>query len=200
MAREIHDSISGDLAAIKICLEERLYKMKGSPPEGGLSLERIVSMINDTIQETRRISAHLRPSMLDDLGLVSTIEWFCRRFERYQPKIHVERRFNIEEDEVPDQLKIAIYRILQEAMHNVAKHSEADRVQISLVKLPNQLKLSVEDNGCGLDLERINAATDSMTGNGLAGMRDRAEICGGNLEIASDPQGGTAIHLTLPLP
>ena len=199
VAREIHDSISGDLAAIKICLEERLHKMKGSPPEGGLSLERIVSMINDTIQETRRMSAHLRPPMLDDLGLVSTIEWFCRRFERYQPKIHVERRFNIEEDEVPDQLKIAIYRILQEAMHNVAKHSEADRVQISLVKLPNQLKLSVEDNGCGLDLERINAATDSMTGNGLAGMRDRAEICGGNLEIASEPQAGTAIHLTLPL-
>jgi len=199
VAKEIHDSISGDLAAIKICLEERLHKMKGGPPEGETSIEKIVSIINDTIQETRRISAHLRPSMLDDLGLVSTIEWFCRRFERYQPKIRVLRRLNIEKDEVPDQLKIVIYRILQEAMHNVAKHSEADHVQISLWKLPNQLKMSVEDNGCGFDFERVKAATDAMSGNGLANMRDRAEICGGNLEIVSEPQAGTSIYLTLPL-
>ena len=199
VAKEIHDSISGDLAAIKICLEERLYQMKGSPPEGEMPIERIVSIINDTIQETRRISANLRPFMLDDLGLVSTIEWFCRRFERYQPKIRVVRRLKIEEDEVPDQLKIVIYRVLQESLHNVAKHSEADQVRISLWKLTNHLKLSVEDNGCGLDFERLRAATDVMSGNGLANMRDRAEICGGNLEIKSNPQAGTAIHLTLPL-
>ena len=65
--------------------------------------------------------------------------------------------------------------------------------------LPNHLKLSVEDNGCGLDFERLRAANDAMSGNGLANMRDRAEICGGSLEIKSNPQAGTAIHLTLPL-
>jgi len=199
VAKEIHDSISGDLAAIKICLEERLYQMKGSPPEGEMPIERIVSIINDTIQETRRISANLRPSMLDDLGLFSTIEWFCRRFERYQPKIRVVRRLEVKENEVPDQLKIVIYRVLQECLHNVAKHSEADHVRISLRKLPNHLKLSVADNGCGFDFKRFKAASDPMSGNGLANMKDRAEICGGYLEIASGSQSGTAIHLTLPL-
>jgi signal transduction histidine kinase len=199
VAKEIHDGISGNLAAIKICLEERLHRMNGTPPEGEISFEKIISIINDTIQETRRISAHLRPSMLDDLGLISTIEWFCRRFERYHPQIGVERRLEIEEDEVPEQLKIVVYRILQEAMHNVAKHSEADRVHINLVKSGRELKFSVEDNGCGLDFVRINTTDDPMSGNGLANMRDRAEICGGNLEIVSAPQAGTALHLSLPL-
>ena len=87
VAQEIHDSISGDLAAIKLSLEEKLSKMKGDPPDDTISLEKIISMIEDTIQETRRISARLRPSMLDDLGLLPTVDWFCREFEKNYPKI-----------------------------------------------------------------------------------------------------------------
>jgi signal transduction histidine kinase len=101
VVREIHNGISGNLAAIKICLEERLRKMKGNPPAGKISLEKIISTINDTIQETRRISAHLRPLMLDDLGLVSTIDSFCRRFGKYHPQIRVERRLEIVDDDIP---------------------------------------------------------------------------------------------------
>jgi signal transduction histidine kinase len=198
VAREIHDGISGDLAAIKICLEERLHRMKDNPQKGEISLEKIISTINDTLQVTRRISAHLHPSMLDDLGLVSTIDWLCRRFEKYHPQIHVERQFEIEENDVPEQLKIAIYRVLQETMRKVAKYSAADQVQISLVKYGNELQLKVKDNGCGLDFESINSETDPMRGNGLTNMRDRAEICGGKLEIKSKPGAGTTIHLILP--
>ena len=198
VAQEIHDSISGDLAAIKICLEEKLHKMKGDPPGNAISLERIISTIEDTIRETRRISARLRPSMLDDLGLFSTIDWFCRDFEKYHPEIRMVRRLEIEEDDVPEQLKVVVYRIMQEAMNNVAKHSDADRVDISLVKFGDELKLSVQDNGCGLDFERIRSNPDPLSGYGLSNMRDRAEICGGKLEINSKPGAGTAVHLTLP--
>jgi signal transduction histidine kinase len=198
LAWEIHDSISGDLAAIKICLEEKLHRMKGKPPDGTISLEKIIATIDDTIRETRHISAHLRPSMLDDLGLVSTLDWFCRRFEKYHLQIRVERRLEVKEEDVPEQLKIVIYRILQEAMHNVAKHSGGERVRISLVKFGNALRLSIQDNGCGLDFEKISSNPDPMSGCGLANMRDRAEICGGSLEITSKPGAGTAIHLTLP--
>ncbi len=200
VAREIHDSISGDLAAIKICLEERLHRMKGRPLDGTISLEKIIATIDDTIHETRRISAYLRPSTLDDLGLVSTIGWFCRRFEKYHPQIRVERRFEIEENDIPEQLKVVVYRILQEAMHNVAKHSEADRVQVGLVKFGNALRLSIQDNGngCGLDFEKISSHPHLMSGYGLANMQNRAEICGGRLKIASKPGAGTSIHLTLP--
>jgi signal transduction histidine kinase len=198
VAQEIHDSISGDLAAIKICLEEKLHKMKGDPPGNAISLEKIISTIEDTIRETRRISARLRPSMLDDLGLFSTIDWFCRDFEKYQPEIRMVRRLEIEEDDVPEQLKVVVYRIMQEAMNNVAKHSDADRMDISLVKFGDELKLSVQDNGCGLDFERIRSNPDPLSGYGLSNMRDRAEICGGKLEINSKPGAGTAVHLTLP--
>jgi PAS domain S-box-containing protein len=198
VAQEIHDSISGDLAAIKICLEEKLHKMKGDPPGNAISLEKIISTIEDTIRETRRISARLRPSMLDDLGLFSTIDWFCRDFEKYHPEIRMVRRLEIEEDDVPEQLKVVVYRIMQEAMNNVAKHSDADRMDISLVKFGDELKLSVQDNGCGLDFEKIRSNPNPLSGYGLSNMRDRAEICGGKLEINSKPGAGTAIHLTLP--
>ena len=198
VAQEIHDSISGDLAAIKIRLEEKLHKMKGDPPDDTITLEKIISMIEDTIQETRRISARLRPSMLDDLGLFPTVDWFCREFEKQYPEIRVVRRLEVEEDDVAEQLKVVVYRILQEAMNNVAKHSEADRVHISLVKFGNELKLNVQDNGCGFDFEIISSNPNPMSGYGLSNMRDRAEICGGKLEIVSKPGAGTTIQLTLP--
>ena len=199
LAREIHDSISGDLAAIKICLEDKLYRKEKNLPDDNVSLEKLITIINNTIQETRLISARLRPSMLDDLGLVSTINWYCRKFRNYCPQIHVKKLLEIEEKDVPDQLKVVIYRILQEAMHNVARHSDADRVRISLKRSGNELALSVEDNGCGLEVERICINPDSMGGYGMANMRERAETCGGRLEIASMPGAGTAIRLTLPV-
>ncbi len=198
LAREIHDSISGDLAAIKMCLEEKLNKMTGDPPDDRISLENIISATEGTIRETRRISAHLRPSMLDDLGLISTIAWFCREFEKHHPEIRMVHRLEIEEDDVPEEFKVVIYRILQEAMNNVAKHSEADRVLIGLVKIGRELKLSVEDNGRGLDLEKVGSRSDPMSGYGLSNMRDRAEICGGKLEITSHAGAGTTVHLILP--
>jgi PAS domain S-box-containing protein len=198
VAQEIHDSISGDLAAIKLSLEEKLSKMKGDPPDDTISLEKIISMIEDTIQETRRISARLRPSMLDDLGLLPTVDWFCREFEKNYPEIRVVRRFKVEEDDVADQAKVVVYRILQEAMNNVAKHSEADRVHISIVKFGNELKLKVQDNGCGFDFETISSNPSPMSGYGLSNMRDRAEICGGKLEVTSKPGAGTTIELILP--
>jgi len=198
LAREIHDSISGDLAAIKMCLEEKLNKMTGDPPEDIVSLESIISTTQETIQETRRISARLRPSMLDDLGLISTIDWFCREFEEHHRQIHIVRRLEIEEDDVPEELKVVIYRILQEAINNVAKHSDADRVLIGLVKNDRELKLSVQDNGHGFDLESVGSNPDPMSGYGLSNMRDRAEICGGKLEITSKAGAGTTVQLILP--
>jgi len=110
----------------------------------------------------------------------------------------VVRRLEFEERDVADQLKVVIYRILQEAMNNVAKHSGADRVQISLVKSGNEVILSVQDSGCGFDLESIRSNPDPLSGYGLSNMQDRAEICGGKLEISSKPETGTTIQLTLP--
>ena len=198
VAQDIHDSISGGLAAIRLCLEEKLSKMKGDPPDDGFTLEKIIAMITNTIQETRRISARLRPSILDDLGLFATIDWFCREFEEHYPQIRVVCRLEIEEKDLDDKMKVVIYRILQEAMNNVAKHSEADQVQVLLRKSGSRLKLSVQDSGRGFDFEKIQSNRDPLRGFGLANMQDRAEICGGKLEIRSKPQAGTTIVLMLP--
>jgi signal transduction histidine kinase len=199
-AREIHDAVSGNLATIKFALEEKLEHMTESPPSDQMPLEKIVDLVGDTIQETRRICANLRPSMLDDLGLLTTLEWFCREFEKYYPDIRIERRVDISEGDIEDpSLQSTIYRVLQEAMNNVAKHSGADSVQVSLTRKPQRIELRVTDNGCGFEPERPGSRSDSMSGYGLAGMHDRAEICGGSLEISSSPGNGTRLQLSLPL-
>jgi len=197
LAQEIHDSIGGSLAAIKFGLEEKLENMPGSPPQDGISLEKIITMVQETIRETRRISAHLRPSMLDDLGLFPTIDWLCREFEKLYPEIRIQRKLEIQENDIAESLKVVIYRILQEAMNNVAKHSEAEVVKLSLVGAGNNVELSIVDNGRGFNLEETISKSDPMSGFGLTGMIDRAEICGGKLDIASQKGQGTSIHLTL---
>jgi PAS domain S-box-containing protein len=198
LAQEIHDSIGGSLAAIKFGLEEKLENMPSSPPENGISLEKIVTMVEETIRETRRISAHLRPSMLDDLGLFPTIDWLCREFKKLYPEIRTHRKLEIQEDDIAEPLKVVIYRVLQEAMNNVAKHSEAEVVKLGLIRAGNNVELSVIDNGRGFNLEKTISKSDPMSGFGLTGMIDRAEICGGRLNITSKKGQGTAIHLILP--
>jgi signal transduction histidine kinase len=199
-AREIHDAVSGNLATIKFALEEKLEHMTESPPSDQMPLEKIVDLVGDTIQETRRICANLRPSMLDDLGLLTTLEWFCREFEKYYPDIRIERHVDISEGDIEDSsLQSTVYRVLQEAMNNVAKHSGADSVQVSLTRKPQRIELCVTDNGCGFEPARPGSHSDSMSGYGLAGMHDRAEICGGSLEISSSPGNGTRLQLRLPL-
>jgi signal transduction histidine kinase len=198
LAQEIHDSIGGSLAAIKFGLEEKLENMPSSPPQDGISLEKIITMVQETIRETRRISAHLRPSMLDDLGLFPTINWFCREFEKIYPEIRILRKLEIQEDDIAEPMKVVIYRVLQEAMNNVAKHSEAEVVKLGLIGAGNNVELSIVDDGRGFNLEKTITKSDPMSGYGLAGMIDRAEICGGRLNITSEKGQGTSIHLILP--
>jgi len=198
VSQEIHDSIGGSLAAIKFALEEKLESMAQKSPSRVISLEKIIDYVDETIKETRRISAHLRPSLLDDIGLLATISWFCREFEKLYPAMQIDRQLNVTEDEVPDMLKVVVYRVMQESLNNVGKHSEATRVRLQLDKRDNHIKLTVEDNGCGFDPAQKFSDTTVVSGLGLAGMRDRAMLCDGNFEIASEPGKGTTVQISLP--
>jgi signal transduction histidine kinase len=198
VAQEIHDSIGGSLAAIKFALEEKLESMGQNPSPDGISLEKIISHVDDAISESRRISANLRPSLLDDLGLLATLSWFCREFEKLYPDIQIEKQLDVEEDEIPEVLKVVIYRVLQEAMNNVAKHSNAKRVQLHLVKRNDRIELDVADNGCGFDPEKKISEKFTVGGFGLQGMRDRTMLCDGKFEIASEKGRGTTVHISLP--
>lgn len=198
VAQEIHDSIGGSLAAVKLALEEKLESMGQNPVPEGISLEKIISHVDETIKESRRVSAHLRPSLLDELGLLPTVSWFCREFENLHPGLQIEKQLDAAEDDIPEKLKVVIYRVLQEAMNNIAKHSGATRACVQLGKRGNRIEFTVADNGCGFDPEEKFAELTVAAGLGLSGMRDRTIFCDGKFEIASEKGKGTKVHISLP--
>jgi signal transduction histidine kinase len=198
VAQEIHDSISGSMAAVKLALEEKLESMEQERQPQGISLEKIVSYVDEAIKESRRISAHLRPSLLDDLGLLSTISWFCHENEKMQPELRLEQQLEVVETDIPENLKVVIYRVLQETLNNVIKHSGATRVRLRLTKQDNRIDFSVEDNGCGFDPEEKFAESAAIGGYGLSSMRDRTLLCDGRFEIVSEQGKGTTVLISLP--
>jgi PAS domain S-box-containing protein len=199
VAKELHDSVGGNLAAVKFALEEKLNDMDGVPPSETISLEKIVANIKETIMEVRRISNHLMPPMIEDLGVIATIRAYCREREDYYQNTKITTQLNTDEDSISELLKITIFRVIQEAINNAFTHGQADKVHLSLVETEDRIELCVTDNGRGFDEENIPSNPNSISGLGLKGMVDRAEICNGTCEISSEIGKGTQIKLTLPL-
>jgi PAS domain S-box-containing protein len=198
LARDLHDSIGGSLSAIKFSLARKLNQMNAGESSPRIRLEDIISMVQGAIDESRRISTNLRPSILDDLGVVDTIDWFCGEFEGVYPHIRIEKKVEIEESEVPEHLKIITFRICQEALNNIAKHSGGNLALISLTRGNSSLKLAIIDNGQGFDTKRL-VAQEVRGGIGVPGMRERVELSGGTFSIKSKPGGGTTVRARWPI-
>jgi len=197
VARELHDSIGGKLTAIKYGIEKKLSKSEPSAPAIGVSMEDILSVVNDAIDETRRVSKNLRPSTLDNLGLLRTINGLCREFEDLSG-ISIRKDVRIQENEVPELLKITIYRILQEALNNAVKHSDADLLSVRLTEDTGGIELTVEDNGKGFLIEEAQRDENSACGLGIDNMKERAELTGGRLTLRSEPNQGTVVRVIWP--
>lgn len=196
IARELHDSIGQALSAIKFSVENALLELRTTTHSIDLEfLESVIPLTQKTIEEVRRIVKDLRPSILDDLGIMATIGWFRREFQAVYAGIRIETIIDIEENDVPPHLKTAIYRIMQEALNNVAKHSRADLVNLHLRKTIAGLELSIRDNGRGFNLDKTMALKTSRRGFGLASMRERAELSGASFEINSAAGQGTQIRV-----
>jgi len=194
VAREIHDGIGQMLTAIKFKVEDTIQqKGKGNAKIREKSLETIIPLIQGSVEEVRRIQMDLRPSILDDLGILATISWFTREFQRVYSHISVEKEIRIEEKDIPNPLKIVIFRVIQEAMNNISKHSRATLIQLSLSKKEDKIELMIEDNGMGFDLET------SKRGLGLTSMKERIEYAGGSFFIQSVSGKGTTIRAILPI-
>jgi PAS domain S-box-containing protein len=198
IAKELHDSIGASLAAIKFSLEQRLSEMNGVATSGHLPFEKILTYLSDTIKETKRISQGLRPSTLDDLGLLVTLEEHTQKLHDIYPDIDFVQHFDIEERHIPEPLKIVVYRVVQEALNNACKHSGANKVSVTLVKEDNQLILNIRDNGCGFDISALNHNKKMLEGYGIENMRDRIEIFDGRFNIESGPNKGTCLSVYLP--
>ena len=197
IARELHDSIGQALSAIKFSVENSLRELRnGTHPSDLKSLESVIPLTQKTIEEVRGIVKDLRPSILDDLGILATIAWFCREFQNVYSRIRIEKEIAIKENDIPLPLKTVVYRVLQEALNNVAKHSRADTVDLSMKKTPSGIKLVVKDNGKGFDLEKTIALKPAERGFGLASMRERVELSGGMFDIRSVIGNGTTIRVS----
>ena len=197
IAKELHDSIGASLAAIKFSIEDTLSKMGQQPQAVTGRLNKVVGYLVETIKETKRISANLRPATLDELGLLPTIRWFCRKSMEIYQDTHISQIVDIEEGKIPDELKIVVYRVLQEAVNNAIKHGTAENIEITLQSNRTDIELAVTDDGCGFDQSKQLDA-DPLSGHGIQGMIERVEICGGRLQLNSVPGKGTQLRATIP--
>ncbi|MBI5015036.1 MAG: PAS domain-containing sensor histidine kinase [Deltaproteobacteria bacterium] len=199
LARELHDGLGQTLTAVKFLIEsacaERWAADEAAVPE---ALSLAILKLKEAGAEVRRIGAGLRPGMLDDLGVVAALSWHCRQFEATYPHLKLERELSLEESEVPDALKIVIFRVCQEALNNAAKHSRADRIRIALAGGEGGVHLSVEDDGVGFDVAEALALKTLERGFGLDSMRERTLYSGGSFWIDSGAGKGTSVHASWP--
>ena len=192
VAGELHDSIIASLGAMRIRIDKIAGEMKQAQgdPE---SLQDFASKVTEINNEVRRIVADLRPSVLDDLGIIAAMSWFCREYEKTYSHISVEKRIGISESEVPEPLKTPIFRISQEAMNNIAKHSQASLVSVDLQQRDSGIELTIQDNGKGFHPDSVRK------GLGLSTMRERAQLSGGAFGLESASGKGTIIRVSWPL-
>lgn len=194
MAREIHDGLGSTLTAIKYALERKL----GTPAQGSgsatIPLEQIIDMVRQAIGESQRISSSLRPSVLDDLGFIPALRSLSREWGKIYGNIHIDRQLEVREEDIPDPLKIVIYRIAQESLNNISKHSQARKVLFKLTRTGGRIELTIQDDGLGFDPAEIDLPKVCLSGMGLAGMRERADLSKGTLEIRSEKGKGTVVQ------
>ena len=198
IAGELHDGVGQALAATKFAVENGLQEMtRGNIEEARATMARVVSMLRAIAEETRRIQNDLRPRMLEDLGLVETLSWFCQEHQKTFAGIRIDCRVAIREEEVPAALKATVFRIVQEAFNNIARHSKADRVLLSLSSDSEGLALGIRDNGQGFEPEGAGARRPGM---GLQNLKGRAELSGGTFRLDTGVGKGTSLLFQWPFP
>jgi two-component system NarL family sensor kinase len=200
VAAELHDGVVPLVFIAKLMIEDGLQRLKnGSGSQGTEALVKALDRLRDVSNEVRRISMELHPRMLDDLGLLPTIEWYCRNFSEACSAMQLERMLTAEEVLIVGPLKLEIFRILQEALDNVARHSGARRVRIELVRDGTDLRLSIADDGVGFDAANVVFGNECRDGVGLQSIRKRICATGGHLILESKSGVGTTIGAVWPL-
>jgi signal transduction histidine kinase len=199
IAVELHDSIGQSLSAIKYTLEHAAQLgHAASGVDGARRLTLAISQVQRLIGEVRAISSHLRPTALDGLGVVSAAREFCREWSEVYQHIELTVNIAIEDVEVPETLRTATFRAIQETLNNVARHSSASRAWVSIHRTERALVVEVADNGVGIAPRQKPA--EPGHGVGLPGLRERAAHKGGELEVVSGRGKGTLIRITWPIP
>jgi signal transduction histidine kinase len=191
ISRELHDEVGQSIGALLVDVGRLTSALPDARPEVKRQLESIKSVAERTFQSVRNIALLLRPSMLDDLGLAAALEWQAREVSR-SSDIEVSVDSEQIPEQLPDDYRISIYRVVQEALNNAVRHSGAKNARVAVEKLPESVVVRVTDDGRGFDPQRSR-------GMGLLGMEERIKRLAGTLSVDSQPGKGTTVTAELPI-
>jgi signal transduction histidine kinase len=197
VARDLHDEFGQILTAIGVTLGRAAQQALDKDPAFVRDVKAVKKIVEETLQSVRSESQIFRPAILDDFGLAQTLEWFVEQFSR-QTGIQVHYQGNFSDGFFPPEDAIHLYRIVQEALNNVARHSGAKEAWVTVEEQGGSLRLEIRDNGAGF---AVGPENNRMAGQGigLMGMRERAEHLKGSFSIRSSPQKGTVVSVHVPL-
>jgi two-component system sensor histidine kinase UhpB len=197
IARELHDETSQVLTSLLISLA--VLEESIESPEARERIADTRALAHSTLRAIRTLSIDLRPSALDDLGLLPALRWYVKE---YQKKCAIEVDFHSSglKERLPAEMETALYRIVQECLTNTARHSNAKKVFVELRETGDAVNATIKDDGHGFDYDALLKNPGQERGLGLAGMHERAVLLDGTLAIATEPGKGTAVKVSIPLP
>ncbi|HSJ87695.1 MAG TPA: sensor histidine kinase [Anaerolineales bacterium] len=197
IARDLHDETGQALTAIGMGLRGLEGRLGPRNKDALNTLHKLETLTADSLQELQRLMTDLRPSHLDDLGLSAAIRWYSTRVQEHLPfSIRVD--IHGEECDLDDAMKITVFRIVQESLNNIIKHSQATHVNIHLHFDEKNVRISVFDNGIGFDRNQVQERRTNRPSLGLAGMEERAALLGGTVTVQSRQGYGTEVEATIP--
>ncbi|RQW81044.1 MAG: sensor histidine kinase, partial [Geobacter sp.] len=191
ISREIHDRLGQSMTALKLDLK-RMHSYIDTNPDAVKKLNAMIELVSGTIIDVQRISSDLRPGILDELGLVPAIEWYCYEFEE---RTGIKCILKLDNSDYSDsQINLTFFRILQETLTNVIRHAKASSVSIKLHQSDRGVTMSIKDNGIGITKEQI----ESYRSLGLISMRERVKQFNGTIDISSKKDSGTKLTIFIP--
>jgi two-component system sensor histidine kinase UhpB len=198
ISRELHDEVGQALTAAKISLEMILRELPAEFTTLRSRLQGVVALASETLNDVRRLAYELRPTVLDDLGLVHALQWYTDTFSR-GTGLSVTFRADDLAERPSSEVETVLYRLVQEGLTNVARHAHAQHVEVELTTEPGVICLRISDDGCGFDSDELTKPWSPGQGLGLRGMRERVTLLGGTLEVNSEPGQGTELLSKVPL-
>jgi signal transduction histidine kinase len=194
LARELHDEVMQTLTALQINLD----LLAQGRPSAPITLRASTALVDDLMDQVRTLALDLRPTVLDELGLAAALEWYC---QRQAPRLGLEAHYVGAPDLARPHsvIETTCFRVVQEAVTNVARHAHTGAVWIDLHARDDTLYLTIRDQGTGFDVEAVRRRAGQHVGIGLHGMEERLHLIGGRLDIRSAPGCGTTVHVWAPL-
>ena len=192
ISREIHDDLGQSLTALKMDMSWFNKHLHDGDDSGEKKIKGMIKLVDETIKSVQRISTELRPGLLDDLGFSSAVGWFMNEFEE---RSELKCQLDIKPDDIvlDEKLSIAMYRIFQESLTNVARHAKATKVNVNITLANSKFEMIVADNGIGIDETKLNDPKSL----GLIGMQERVYPWKGTVEITGEKGKGTVVHVNV---